>query len=126
MACTWVGTKFSYRVPEDKVMLRCFLGGAEESDEELLSEIREELREIMGVTAQPVFARISRWPRSMAQYTVNHQWRIEAVETRLRAIPGLYVAGNAYHGIGVPDCVRMGKQAAGKIAVTLGRPPASL
>ena len=116
VACTWVGTKFSYRVPEDKVMLRCFLGATEESDEELLSEIREELREIMGVTAQPVFARISRWPRSMAQYTVNHQWRIEAVETRLRAIPGLYVAGNAYHGIGVPDCVRMGKQAAGKIA----------
>ena len=116
VACTWVGTKFSCRVPEDKVMLRCFLGAAEETDEELLSEIREELREIMGVTVEPVFARISRWARSMAQYTVNHQRRIEAVETRLRAIPGLYVAGNAYHGIGVPDCVRMGKQAATKIA----------
>jgi protoporphyrinogen/coproporphyrinogen III oxidase len=116
VAGTWVGTKFSHRVPEDKVLLRCFLSGEAEADEELLGQIREELREIMGVTAKPAFTRISRWPRSMAQYTVGHQRRIEAVETRLCTIPGLYVAGNAYHGIGVPDCVRMGQQAAGKIA----------
>jgi oxygen-dependent protoporphyrinogen oxidase len=116
VACTWVGTKFPYRVPDDKVMLRCFLGGAsEESDNELLSQIREELQEIMGVRAEPIFGRVSRWPRSMAQYTVGHQRRVEAIDGRLKAVPGLHVAGNAYTGIGVPDCARMGKQAAERI-----------
>jgi oxygen-dependent protoporphyrinogen oxidase len=116
VACTFVGTKFPCRVPEDKVMLRCFIGGAtEESDEALVSQIRSELREILGVAAEPVFARVSRWPRSMAQYTVGHKQRVEKIEARLGAIPGLYVAGNAYTGIGVPDCARMGKQAAEKI-----------
>jgi len=116
VACTFVGTKFPYRVPEDKLMLRCFLGGAtEESDDALVNQIRGELREILGVTVEPVFARVSRWPRSMAQYTVGHKQRVEQIETRLNAIPGLFVAGNAYTGIGVPDCARMGKQAAERI-----------
>jgi oxygen-dependent protoporphyrinogen oxidase len=116
VACTWVGTKFPYRVPEDKVMLRCFLGGiTEESDEALVGQIREELRQIMGVTAQPVFSRVHRWPRSMAQYTVGHHRRVEAMQARLKAIPGLHLAGNAYTGIGVPDCARMGRQAAESI-----------
>jgi oxygen-dependent protoporphyrinogen oxidase len=116
VACTFVGTKFPYRVPEDKLMLRCFVGGTtEESDEALVGEIRTELREILGLTVEPVFARVSRWPRSMAQYTVGHKQRVEKIETRLAAIPGLYVAGNAYTGIGVPDCARMGKQAAERI-----------
>jgi oxygen-dependent protoporphyrinogen oxidase len=97
-------------------MLRCFLGGAtEETDEALVSQVRGELREILGVSVEPVFARVSRWPRSMAQYTVGHKQRVEKIDARLNAIPGLYVAGNAYTGIGVPDCARMGKQAAERI-----------
>jgi protoporphyrinogen/coproporphyrinogen III oxidase len=113
VACTLVGTKFPYRVPEDKVMLRCFVGGTvRESDEELVEQIRDELREIMGLTSPPVFRRVERWPRSMAQYTVGHKQRVDAIQERLESIPGLYVAGNAYTGIGVPDCARMGKQAA--------------
>ncbi len=116
VACTWVGTKFPYRVPESKVLLRCFLGGiAEESDERLTDQVRAELKEIMGVTAQPVFSRVNRWPRSMAQYTVGHKRRVEAIQARLDGNPGLYLAGNAYTGIGVPDCARMGKQAAESI-----------
>jgi oxygen-dependent protoporphyrinogen oxidase len=121
VACTFVGTKFPYRVPEDKLMLRCFVGGTtEESDEALVSQIRAELREILGLTVEPVFARVSRWPRSMAQYTVGHKQRVEKIETRLEAIPGLFVAGNAYTGIGVPDCARMGKQAAERIIAAVG------
>jgi oxygen-dependent protoporphyrinogen oxidase len=116
VACTFVGTKFSYRVPEDKVLLRCFLGGTpEEDDEALVDLIRGELRDILGLTSRPIFARVSRWPRSMAQYTVGHRRRVEAIQARLQAIPGLYAAGNAYTGIGVPDCARMGKQAAERI-----------
>jgi oxygen-dependent protoporphyrinogen oxidase len=120
VACTWVGTKFSYRVPEGMVLLRCFLGGEEasvlsESDDALIVAVREELREIMGLRVAPVFTRIARWPRSMAQYTVGHQNRVAQIEVRLRQLPGLYLAGNAYYGIGIPDCIRMGKQAAERI-----------
>lgn len=123
VACTWVGTKFSDRVAPDRVVLRCFVGGEDESvlgltDEELASGVRAELRAIMGVTETPVFTHIARWPRSMAQYTVGHAARLSEIEARLRALPGLHVAGNAYTGIGIPDCVRMGKAAADAIAAT--------
>jgi oxygen-dependent protoporphyrinogen oxidase len=67
------------------------------------------------VTAQPKFTRIARWPRSMAQYTVGHTVRQAELEARLAEIPGLYVAGNAYRGIGIPDCIRMGRAAAEQI-----------
>jgi oxygen-dependent protoporphyrinogen oxidase len=121
VACTWVGTKFSNRVPEGKVVARCFLGGMEdagvlnESDEAVTAAVTGELREIAGVTARPRFTRISRWPRSMAQYTVGHPGRYAEMETRLLRLPGLHVAGNAYQGIGIPDCIRMGRAAAEKI-----------
>jgi oxygen-dependent protoporphyrinogen oxidase len=86
-----------------------------------MAAVREELAEIAAVTAEPVFSKVFRWPRSMAQYTVGHGGRLEELEARLESIPGLLVAGNAYHGIGVPDCIRMGKQAAAKIAQAIGQ-----
>jgi oxygen-dependent protoporphyrinogen oxidase len=70
----------------------------------------------MGVTETPVFTQIARWPRSMAQYTVGHAARIEEIERLVAQLAGLHLAGNAYHGIGIPDCVRMGKEAAEAIA----------
>jgi oxygen-dependent protoporphyrinogen oxidase len=124
VACTWVGTKFSHRAPQAKLVARCFLGGRqdaailEQSDSNVLAIVREELRDIAGVSAEPRFHRISRWPRSMAQYTVGHGARLAEIEARAAAIPGLYLAGNAYQGIGIPDCIRMGKAAAEAIAVS--------
>ncbi len=121
IACTWVGTKFSDRVPEGKVVARCFLGGAEdaavlsEPDDAIIESVQDELSRIAGVTAKPRFWRIARWPRSMAQYTVGHPRRLAEIEARTVAIPGLHLAGNAYTGIGVPDCIRMGRAAAEKI-----------
>jgi oxygen-dependent protoporphyrinogen oxidase len=121
VACTWVGTKFSYRVPDGKIVARCFLGGREdaevlqESDENVIAAVTEELREIAGVTAPVRFNRIHRWPKSMAQYTVGHPTRLREIEERVSAILGLHVAGNAYQGIGIPDCIRMGRTAAEKI-----------
>ena len=118
VACTWVGTKFSYRVPEGKIVARCFLGGTEdagvldESDEAVISAVTAELQEIAGITARPRFTRIARWPRSMAQYAVGHPQRLAEMEARVAALPGLHVAGNAYTGIGIPDCIRMGRAAA--------------
>jgi protoporphyrinogen/coproporphyrinogen III oxidase len=121
VACTWVGTKFSFRVPEGKIVARCFLGGMEdagilnEPDEAIRQAVLDELREIAGVTAPARFVRIARWPRSMAQYLVGHPARMAEVDAILTNTPGLYLAGNAYQGIGVPDCIRMGRTAAEKI-----------
>jgi oxygen-dependent protoporphyrinogen oxidase len=112
--CTWVGNKFNYRVPDDMVVLRCFLGADAMplSDAALVDAARAELRSIMNLDSEPVFFNIARWPGSMAQYTVGHEQRVARIEEMVRAIPGLYLAGNAYHGIGIPDCVRMGREAA--------------
>ncbi len=122
LACTWVGNKFPYRVPDSLALLRCFLADENpvESDDAIVETVREEVRDIAGVTAEPLFSRVFRWPRSMAQYTVGHGDRIRELETRLESQSGLHVAGNAYHGIGVPDCVRMGKEAAERIKCSAG------
>lgn len=117
-ACTFVDAKFEGRAPADRILLRCFFGGAgddrvlDESDETLTGMAREELRTILGLTSAPLFTSISRWPRSMAQYTVGHSARLKEIQSRAAAIPGLYLAGNGYTGIGIPDCIRMGRAAA--------------
>jgi protoporphyrinogen/coproporphyrinogen III oxidase len=124
MACTFVGTKFPNRVPADKLTLRCFFGGAgneavlDQPDDSLIAAAREELRAILGLTAAPIFTGVSRWPRSMAQYIVGHGARLQEIESHADAVPGLYLAGNAYTGIGIPDCIRMGRQAAARIIAT--------
>jgi len=125
VACTWVGTKFSHRVPSGTTLLRCFLGGMDdaailsESDDAILSTVVTELHDIVGFRAAPAFSRIFRWPRSMAQYTVGHPARLAEIEARTAAIPGFQLAGNAYTGIGIPDCIRMGKQAAEAVSKAL-------
>jgi protoporphyrinogen/coproporphyrinogen III oxidase len=122
VACTWVGTKFPHRVPAGQVLLRCFLGGMDDpdvlagSDDTIAAAVLEELHGMVGFAARPSFSRIFRWPRSMAQYAVGHQQRLAEVSARLAALPGLELAGNAYQGIGIPDCIRTGKQAAERIA----------
>jgi oxygen-dependent protoporphyrinogen oxidase len=117
MGCTWVGNKFNHRVPDNMVLLRCFVGGngLALTDDELVAAARSELRGIMGLQAQPVFHSIARWPHAMAQYTVGHEKRVERIEAIRQTIPGLHLAGNAYRGIGIPDCVKTGKDAAERI-----------
>jgi len=118
LACTFVHNKFPHRAPEGQLLLRVFLGGSNDAavleipDEEILRIVRVELRQILGLTAEPAFSRIYRWERSMAQYEVGHLERVAEIE-RLRAVvPGLALAGNAYRGIGVPDCIKSGMDAA--------------
>lgn len=113
-ACTWVHRKFNHRVPDPLVVMRCFMSGEslEQTDAALVEIAREELRSIMGVDAAPLFHTIHRWPGSIAQYTVGHQKRIEEVQARRRALPNLQIVGNFFDGIGIPDCIRLGKQAA--------------
>jgi oxygen-dependent protoporphyrinogen oxidase len=120
-ACTFVTTKFPFRAPENRIVLRCFFGGVgdggalEESDESLVGMAREELRRILGLTVAPVHYNVARWPRSMAQYVVGHGDRVRKIQDRVAAIPGLHLAGNAYEGIGISDCIRTGRRAAKEI-----------
>src|SRR5439155_18728385 len=97
VACTWVATKFPFRAPEDKVVARCFLSGADTPEDEAASAVAAELAEIAGIRARPLFSRVFRWPRAMAQYPVGHSTRVAEIESRVAAIAGLHLAGNAYH-----------------------------
>ena len=116
IACTFVHNKFNYRVPEDRVLIRVFLtDGLDKSDAELRSVVERELTEILGIKASPDFASICRWSQAMPQYEVGHFSKIAAIEQMASQIPHLQLIGNAYRGIGIPDCVREGKQAAAKI-----------
>jgi protoporphyrinogen/coproporphyrinogen III oxidase len=120
LGCTFVGNKFDHRASDDIVLIRCFIGGNGFSldDEQLVEVAREELRSYMGIQAAPVFHNIARWGNAMAQYTVGHRDRIQRMDAILETIPGLHLAGNGYRGIGIPDCVKTGKDAAAKIAAT--------
>lgn len=121
LACTFVHNKFENRVPDGVALLRVFLGGArdseiiEQSDAEILDVVRRELREILNLSAEPTLTRVFKWRKAMAQYEVGHLLRIARLEMHIQRLPGLHLTGNAYHGIGIPDCVRIGRSAADAI-----------
>ncbi len=122
LACTFAHRKFLGKTPAGKAVLRAFLGGMKnealvtETDEALVEKVRRELREILGVGAEPEYTQVSRWRRAMAQYAVGHQERMGRVAERVAELPGLHLAGNAYDGIGIPDCIRLGRKAAKELA----------
>lgn len=128
-ACTFVHNKFSNRAPEHSALLRCFLGGTREQevlqspDSEIIAIVRRELQDILGITAEPSFVKIYKLPKAMAQYSVGHKTRVERIRKLISSTPGLALAGNAYSGIGVPDCVRSGSEAAAKVLVDLAIMP---
>lgn len=125
IACTWTSTKWPHRSPEDHVLLRCYLGGAGQEEVALLEEgkmldvVREEVRSIMGITAEPALARVYRWEKSMPQYLVGHEEKLSTMETLLAGQPGLFLAGSAYRGIGIPDCIHDGEVVASKVVAYL-------
>ena len=129
LAATFVHNKFPHRAPEDRAILRCFLGGARGeqmlalSEEEILSIVREELDQILQLRAEPLFTRVFKWRGAMAQYGVGHLERLERIEALRQKLPGLALAGNGYSGIGVPDCVRSGTAAVDTTLYALGLTP---
>jgi oxygen-dependent protoporphyrinogen oxidase len=118
LACTWTSTKFPQRAPAGFGLIRAFIGRAgqeealEGTDDDLLQLARAELRRTLGITAPPILHRVFRWPKAMPQYTLGHLARLAAIEQRLAVLPGLFVAGSAYRGLGLPDCIQSGEQAA--------------
>ena len=123
LAATFVHNKFPHRAPEDRALLRCFFAGKNAEnvwtlgDDQIIGIVRNELQEILGqqvsaLQAEPLFARVYKWKSAMAQYGVGHLGRLDRMERLRRQLPGLALAGNAYRGIGVPDCVRSGRDAA--------------
>lgn len=128
IAGTFSSVKYAGRAPEGHVLLRAFVGGA--LQEELFSLddttmehiVRQELGQLLGVQAAPLFVRISRYPHSMPQYLVGHLTLVEQIEKRVATHPGLALAGSAYRGVGIADCVRDGEAAAEAMFGTLKGP----
>jgi oxygen-dependent protoporphyrinogen oxidase len=123
LAATFVHNKFPQRAPNDRALLRCFFAGsnAEEvwslNDNQIVDIVREELQQILGpqivgLRKDPLFARVYKWKSAMAQYGVGHLEQLKRIESLRKSLPRLALAGNGYGGIGVPDCVRSGREAA--------------
>ncbi|MGH9348625.1 MAG: protoporphyrinogen oxidase [Vicinamibacterales bacterium] len=127
LASTWVTSKWPERGPAGHVLLRVFLGGGrdphrvERSDAELRDTAREELTDILGIAGDPVFEpRVYRWMRQSPQYEVGHLHRVAAIDERLEAAPGLFVAGSGFRAVGIPDCVQDGRAQAARAAAFVG------
>ena len=118
IACTFSSVKFPGRAPDDHVLLRAFAGGALQPEifaldqSEMLARVESDLRELLGITTKPLFAEVFKWQNSMPQYEVGHLDRVAAIESSARELPGFALAGNAYRGAGIPDCIRSGETAA--------------
>lgn len=122
LACTWSSTKFAHRAPSAAALLRVFLGRAgqewilDRPDEFLIDQARQEISQTLTIDSEPDLTAVKRWPRGMPQYNLGHLSRVKEIERSLQSYPGLQIAGAAYHGIGVPDCIHSGRQAAVKLS----------
>lgn len=129
LACTWTSTKFPHRAPDGYALLRVFIGRAGQEfppspalpPEEgglgggLLDVARDELRQTLGITAEPLVARTFIWEKAMPQYNLGHQNILKQIDAALEDLPGLALAGNGYRGIGIPDCIHSGEEAVGRV-----------
>lgn len=121
LACTFSSRKFTGRAPDNKVLLRAFVGGSlapeklELDDASMIDAVNGDLKRLLGA-GKPLEAQVNRWPRSMPQYHLGHLERIARIDTRLAQHPGLLLAGNAYRGVGIPDTIRVAREAAEQAA----------
>ena len=121
IACTFSSVKFANRAPDNHVLLRAFVGGALQpemfalDEADMLRRVEKDLQELLGITEAPLFAEAAKWKNSMPQYEVGHLDRIQAIENEVAQLPKLTLAGNAYSGAGIPDCIRSGEAAAERL-----------
>jgi oxygen-dependent protoporphyrinogen oxidase len=125
IAGSFSSMKFAGRAPEGMILARVFLGGALQSemmklgDDEMIAAAREEFAALLGVTEEPVFAYVQRWPASMPQFAVGHLERVTEIEREAANVPGLALAGAFLRGVGIPDCIRSGEEAAESVIAHL-------
>ncbi len=118
---TFISSKWSGRAPEGNALLRAFVGGAQDEataeldDADLISVVRRDLGDLLGIRGEPRFAKVFRYRKASPQPLVGHADRVARIRARLETLPGLYVIGNAYDGVGIPDCVRLAEQTAAQI-----------
>jgi oxygen-dependent protoporphyrinogen oxidase len=118
LAASWLSSKWAGRAPDDKVLLRAFVGGArdprvlERSDAELIALSLAALRPLLAITGTPLLTRVYRFENANAQHEVGHLARLAAIERALARHPGLFVTGSGFRGVGIPDCVADGRATA--------------
>ncbi|HKD69302.1 MAG TPA: protoporphyrinogen oxidase [Candidatus Binataceae bacterium] len=118
IAGSFSSLKFAGRAPEGCVLMRVFIGGVLHkemmalSDDEMIAAAREEIAALLGVNAAPILTRVARWGDSMPQYAVGHLDLLAEIEQRAAGLAGFALAGAAYRGVGIPDCVHSGERAA--------------
>lgn len=121
----WCSSIFPDRAPSGAVLLRAMCGGwnrgemVDWDDERLLTAVRNELRQAMGVTATPIFHRIVRWHRAIPQYHLGHGERVARIAAQTRQHAGLFLAGNAYHGVALNDCTEQAERLAPQIVAAV-------
>lgn len=118
LACSFSSQKYPHRAPDGKVLLRAFVGGArrpelaELPDAELVPLVQKHLAPLLRIKGEPVYCDVAHWPRTMPQYYVGHRDLVARIEARTAQLPGLFLAGNAFRGVGLPDCIHGGETAA--------------
>lgn len=121
LATTWSSTKFEGRANTEEVLIRSFVGGAHQeervdlSDAELIDAVLKELRPVLGISGEPTLSRVYKWRKANPQYNVGHLSLIQKIEEASGKQPGLFLAGAAYKGIGIPDCIQQGWEVAEKV-----------
>jgi len=121
LAASFSSRKFPGRAPEGCVLIRTFVGGAtrpdlmRKSDDELRAIVARELAELIGARGEPNLSLVQRWEGAMPQYHVGHVDRVRRIDERVAGLPGLQLAGNAYRGVGIPQCIASGRTAAERI-----------
>lgn len=121
IAATWTSLKWPHRAPPDQVLVRCYVGGVgreailQLDDDQLVGRVRAELSTLCGIKAEPCYAEANRWWKAMPQYTLGHLDRLTQLDAALSRYGGLVLTGAGYHGVGIPDCIRDGALAAGRV-----------
>jgi oxygen-dependent protoporphyrinogen oxidase len=126
LACSLSSQKYPHRAPDGKVLLRVFVGGsrfpelADADQAEILPRVLSELAALLKITGDPIYQDLARWPRTMPQYHVGHKDLVASIESRMTGIPRIELCGNAYHGVGIPDCIHTAEQAAQRALESCG------
>ena len=121
LAASWLSSKWPGRAPDDRVLMRTFIGGArdphgfERDDDELVARSLDALRPLVGIKGPPLFSRVYRWERANAQHEVGHLERLARIEEALARHPGLFITGSGFRGVGIPDCVADGRATAARV-----------